>query len=45
MAVAVTLPVFGVVTVVVVIETKRKSLFIVSADIRITPYGIAVRQG
>ena len=45
MAVAVALPVLGVVAVAVVVEARRKSLPVVPADVRIAPYGVAVRQG
>ena len=43
MAVAVALPVVGMVVVAVVVKTRRKSLFVVFADVRITPYSVAVR--
>ncbi len=45
MAVAVALPVLGVVAVAMVVEARRKSLLVVPADIRIVLYGVAVRQG
>ena len=45
MAVAVALPVLGVVAVAVVIEARRKSLPIVPADVRIAPYDVTVHQG
>jgi len=45
MAIAVALPVLDMVAVVIVVKTKRKSLPIVFADVRIVPYDIAVRQG
>ena len=44
-AVTITLPVLGMVAVVVVVKARRKSLPIILADIRIALYGIAVRQG
>ena len=43
MAVTVALPVLGMVAVVMVIEARRKSFLVVPADVRIAPYGIAVR--
>ena len=45
MAVAVALPVFDVVAMVVVVEARRKSLSIVLANVRIALYGVAIRQG
>ena len=45
MAVAVALPVLGVVAVAVVVEARRKSLPVVLTDVRIALYSVAVRQG
>ncbi len=45
MAVAVALPVLGMVAVAVVVEAKRKSLSIVFTDVRIALYNVVVRQG
>ena len=44
MAMAVALPVLDVVTVAIVVKVRYKNLLIVLTDVRIAPYGVAVRQ-
>ena len=45
MVIAVVLLVFGVVAVIIVVETRYKSLLVVFTDVRIALYNVIVRQG
>jgi len=44
MVIVVVLPVLDMIAIAIVVETRRKSFFIVFADVQIAPYNIIVCQ-